>query len=414
MKTFDKLRHALFSFKHSKFIAIIAVYFSLLYHTSFLIVFHALNIMPMFYFNIFSVTLFSACSLIVLKLKHYDKMIFVCYFEVVLHQFLGDYYLGGQAGFHFFILLIGIIPFLTLKNHFGVAVAYGVISSILFTLLEVFEERIPPVYETSQTLINVIKTVNVSLTAFVIVLGLLIYAYIVWHIEHQLEDKVLEKTLEASVMNEKRLVLQNHIINSLASLVENRDTDTGEHIQRTSAYVEIIGQKALKNNIYPEVITEDFVNLIKHAAPMHDIGKIMVPDSVLKKPGKLTDEEFEQMKLHTTQGGRIINEVIGISDDVEYIKTASDMASGHHERWDGTGYPYGLVASEIPVSARIMAIADVFDALVSPRCYKKPMPKEKAYEIIQEESGTHFDPVLVELFVNSKAEVDEILNTYTK
>ena len=125
-------------------------------------------------------------------------------------------------------------------------------------------------------------------------------------------------------------------------------------------------------------------------------------------------DEFEMIKLHTTEGGRIIKDVMSISENIDYIRIATEIATSHHERWDGTGYPYRIAATEIPLSARIMAIADVFDALVSPRCYKDPIPQEKAFQIIQEESGTHFDPELVKIFLSAKDKAITILENYSK
>ena len=280
--------------------------------------------------------------------------------------------------------------------------------------MECLDTRLIPKYEIPKNVLMVIKSVNISLTMLVILCILFIFSFFLQLIQEALGSKLVEKTIVAEQETEKRLNLQNHIINSLSSLVENRDTDTGEHIQRTSAYVEIIARKAYKCGVYPDVINKEFIDIMKRAAPMHDIGKIVVPDSVLKKPGKLTPEEFEQMRQHTIQGGRIINEIIGVSEDKEYITMASEVATYHHERWDGMGYPYRLRGTEIPVSARIMAIADVFDALVSPRCYKEPLPQETAFKIILEEAGSHFDPILTHLFIEAKEEAEKVLHIYTK
>ena len=131
----------------------------------------------------------------------------------------------------------------------------------------------------------------------------------------------------------------------------------------------------------------------------HDVGKIIVPDSILKKPGKLTDEEYEVMKTHASAGGKVVNEVLDGITDKEYLKFASDMAKFHHEWWDGTGYPEGLKGEEIPLSARMMAVADVLDALVSERCYKAPIPFDDAIEVMKGESGTHFDPELIRILL---------------
>lgn len=212
--------------------------------------------------------------------------------------------------------------------------------------------------------------------------------------------------------HQKIIDIQNNTIISLSNLVENRDSDTGEHVRRTSAYVSLISLKAQVNGLYKDILTDEFIMLAGKAAPMHDIGKIVVPDRILKKPGKLTTEEFEEIKRHTVEGGRIISEIFGKSEDQSYVRIAKEIATSHHERWDGTGYPHGLKGEEIPLSARIMAIADVFDALVSPRCYKEPFPLAKAMEIIREESGTHFDPVLVDLFLSMEDDTLAIMERY--
>jgi len=199
---------------------------------------------------------------------------------------------------------------------------------------------------------------------------------------------------------EKRIVdIQEHTIVSLSNLVENRDTDTGEHVLRTSDYVELLANQCLKDGLFPEVIDERFIRLLRKAAPMHDIGKIVVSDSVLKKPARLTEEEFTEMKRHVSEGGRIVREVLDDFDDSDYIRISTEVATYHHEKYNGSGYPYGLEGENIPLSARIMAIADVFDALVSPRVYKAPMSYEEACEIFKHDKGIHFDPVLTDEFL---------------
>ncbi len=143
------------------------------------------------------------------------------------------------------------------------------------------------------------------------------------------------------------------------------------------------------------------------AAPLHDIGKIHIPDAVLNKPGKLTEEEFEIMKTHTTAGEALLAYAKAELGESGYLNTAAQMAAYHHEWWDGTGYPYGISGEEIPLCARIMAVADVFDALTSKRCYKSAMPLEKAYEIIKKEAGTHFDPAIVDAFLGKAMNVKQ-------
>lgn len=217
-------------------------------------------------------------------------------------------------------------------------------------------------------------------------------------------DLVQEDIHAELIANQEKITdMQKHTISGLANLIESRDTDTGEHVSRTGAYVKAIAENAMAERIYTNEIDERFVSLLSTLAPMHDVGKILVPDSILRKPGRLTDEEYEIMKTHASKGGDVVRQMLkGITDE-EYLKFASDIATYHHERWDGAGYPEGLSGENIPLAARIMAIADVFDALVSERCYKKAIPVGEALEIIRDESGSHFDPKLAEVFLKHVA-----------
>ena len=206
--------------------------------------------------------------------------------------------------------------------------------------------------------------------------------------------------------------MQEHTIISLSSLVENRDSDTGAHIKRTSKYIGLLAKRAAEKGLYTFLLTDSYIELLQKAAPLHDIGKIVVPDSILKKPEKLTDEEFDIMKQHTVRGSQIVQEVVGVSEDKKYVKTACDIALYHHEKWNGNGYPRGLKGKQIPVCARIMALADVFDALVTKRCYKEAMSMDLAFQIIKNEAGNQFDPQLAEIFVELKPQLEEIALTY--
>ena len=201
--------------------------------------------------------------------------------------------------------------------------------------------------------------------------------------------------------------MQSGMITFLAEVMENRDDNTGGHIRRTAQYVELIAKELKRQEMYSDILTEKYVADMVVAAPLHDIGKIHIPDAILNKPGKLTEDEFEIMKAHTTAGEELLvyaKEELGESG---YLNTAIEMAAYHHEWWNGKGYPYGISGTEIPLCARIMAVADVFDALTSKRCYKDAMPLEKAYAIIREESGTHFDPVVVEAFFVAVEDIEE-------
>lgn len=202
--------------------------------------------------------------------------------------------------------------------------------------------------------------------------------------------------------------MQNGLIYVLADLVESRDKNTGDHVRKTAAYVRLITQKMKEKGLYPDILTDEYMEDVANSAPLHDVGKIMVSDTILNKPGRLTDEEFAIMKSHTTAGNQIIASAMSLVSDSGYLKEAKNLATYHHERYDGTGYPSGKAGEDIPLSARIMAVADVFDALVSKRSYKEPFSFEKAMEIIKEGAGTQFDPLIAEIFIESADEVRKI------
>ncbi len=189
------------------------------------------------------------------------------------------------------------------------------------------------------------------------------------------------------------------MVESFATMVENRDNSTGGHIKRTGSYVSILIQEMSKDPRYQKILTKDYKDRIIEAAPIHDIGKVAIPDSILQKPGPLTDEEYKIMKTHSTKGCEIVREIFKEVDDPLFIDIAYDIAKYHHERWDGKGYPYGLINEEIPLHSRIMAIADVFDAVSEERCYRSAMPFEDCIKIIEDGAGTQFDPDLAMLFV---------------
>lgn len=196
--------------------------------------------------------------------------------------------------------------------------------------------------------------------------------------------------------------LQNSIISVLADMVENRDKGTGGHIERTSVYIRILIGEMKERGLYEEEIHGWDVEKMISSARMHDLGKISITDAIVNKPGKLTDEEFEIMKSHVIEGERIIDEIIAKTGEGDFLRNARLFAGTHHERWDGKGYPRGLKETDIPLQGRIMAIVDVYDALVSERPYKKAFTDEEAVEIIMQNSGSHFDPNIVALFYDVK------------
>ncbi|MDO5519116.1 MAG: HD domain-containing protein [bacterium] len=208
--------------------------------------------------------------------------------------------------------------------------------------------------------------------------------------------------------SQKIISLQQNTIGSFADLIESRDNSTGQHVKRTSEIVRVIVEGMQQGSLYKEEMTEELCERICQAAPLHDIGKIRIPDSILCKPGRLTEEEMTQIKTHAIAGAEIITKSLTALEEKEFIQVAKDVALFHHEKWDGTGYPTGASGEMIPISARIMAVADVFDALISKRCYKESMEYERAFRIIEESKGTHFDPNIVRVFLEQKEKIKEV------
>ena len=192
--------------------------------------------------------------------------------------------------------------------------------------------------------------------------------------------------------------LQNSIVFTLANIVENRDANTGGHIERTTVYIEILLNAMVQQGVYADEINTWNIESVVSSARLHDVGKIAIPDAVLNKPGPLTEEEFDTMRTHCLAGEKIIVQMAFQTGEIEFLNNARWSAVYHHERWDGTGYPYGLKGLDIPLQGRIMAIVDVYDALTTERPYKQPIPHEEALRIIKSESGKHFDPQIVSVF----------------
>ena len=196
--------------------------------------------------------------------------------------------------------------------------------------------------------------------------------------------------------------LQNGIVFVLADMVENRDKETGGHVERTTAYIKLLIEAMLEQGVYVDEICDIDFELFISSARLHDVGKISISDTILNKPDKLTDKEFQIMKTHAAEGERIINQIISRTSDVEFLRNAKLFAGYHHERWDGKGYPYGLTKENIPLQGRIMAFVDVYDALVSERPYKKPFSHDEAIRIIMEGAGGQFDPVIADVFYDAR------------
>jgi len=215
--------------------------------------------------------------------------------------------------------------------------------------------------------------------------------------QEEMEAEVARRTQELTRAFEKIKIASLDTVYRLSRAAEYKDEDTGAHVQRMSHYSSAIARGM--------GLDEEFIENVLWAAPMHDVGKIGIPDRVLLKPGKLDDDEWVIMRQHTTIGAEILKDA-----DADFIKLAADIALTHHEKWNGSGYPHGIKGPDIPLAGRIVALADVFDALTTERPYKEPFPLEKAFAIIKEGQGVHFDPEVTDTFFSIEDEIIAELN----
>lgn len=223
----------------------------------------------------------------------------------------------------------------------------------------------------------------------------------------ELADSFNKMTTVIDSKTKKLVSVQNSVVTGMATMVESRDNSTGGHIKRTSSGVRVFVDVLKKSPEYAHLSEKFYSDVIK-AAPMHDLGKIAVLDAILRKPGRFTAEEYDMMKAHAAEGARIVENVLSEVDDASFKQIAINVAHYHHEKWDGSGYPEKLAGEAIPLEARIMALADVFDALVSKRCYKESMSFDKAFGIIEESLGSHFDPNLGRVFLTCRPELETL------
>ena len=331
---------------------------------------------------------------------------------------LSQYFLGGRASFYMklrnFYITIAITPILLLISaYFSVTYennlpidyelmeVLGIYILLGIVLLCLISKYLGIPLKKMETAIHEIKDAN--------------YEYKINFISNDelgdLADVFNDMTSAIKNKNQRLSTIQDSIIKGMALMVESRDVNTGGHINRTSDCVKVFAKKLQKHPDYDHIPSSFFDKVIK-AAPMHDLGKISVDDAVLRKPGKFTSEEYEMMKTHSAAGAKIVQQVIQSVEDEEFKQIAINVAHYHHEKWNGEGYPEGLKGEEIPFEARIMALADVFDALVSKRCYKDSFTYDKAFTIIEESLGSHFDPFLGLQFLACRKELEELYHKY--
>ena len=227
-----------------------------------------------------------------------------------------------------------------------------------------------------------------------------------------LQDQNMALEAEVARRMQENELIQAVSIRALAHLAETRDNETGNHIQRTQGYVHLLATRLFTHPRFAATLTQKYIEILVRSAPLHDIGKVGIPDHILLKPGKLTPEEWEVMKTHTTLGSNAITLAERDNPSVDFLAQAREIARWHHERWDGKGYPDGLIGEQIPVSARLMALADVFDALISKRVYKEAFSFEEVRKIIGDERGRQFDPDVTDAFMSGCEEFEAIALHY--
>ena len=221
-----------------------------------------------------------------------------------------------------------------------------------------------------------------------------------------IDEIIKERTKQLRERTAQLLKLQNGIVITMADLVESRDTNTGGHIDRTTVFIKYLIEAMYERGLYADEMRDWDIESVVSSARLHDIGKIAIPDSILHKPESLTKEEFQTMKTHSALGERIIEQMVERTGEAEFLNNAKLSAAYHHERWDGTGYPYGLKGTDIPLHGRIVAIVDVYDALTTDRPYKKAFPGDEAVRIIMDGSGKHFDPEIAAVFFDIRHQFD--------
>lgn len=399
-------------------------YFLLASHVICLCYFAVRQVREMAVFNVFSVIWFTLQALLIIYCKPSSrqagtatyrrvgpggtKKIKISYatigmnmlLELIIHQILAVLFLGWDAGFQYVFLGLAIPTtiFIDDKNFRRINIVKIIVSLGIYLFLFLLQATgsYQPKYVLENDNEMVILNCILVCTTFVVMSLLVLSSY------ERLEKSVLAHANVLEEENEKFIKMQRHIIDSVAGIIESRDVDTGQHTERTTLYVEAVANILKEQEPYKYILTEKSIQNMSAATALHDIGKIATPDAILNKPGKLTDEEYDIIKEHSNKGGQIIQKTLQSIEDVDFVNTAYQIAKYHHERWDGQGYPEGLQGEEIPLVARIVAVADVYDALISKRCYKDAYNETKAISIIKSESGRQFDPTVVDAFLKVK------------
>ena len=374
-------------------------------HTGYLIVFSIYRADVMMIFDLLCVILYAT---FVILLKHFKGSWLPCtlltILQLYLHQICCVAFFGLKPGFHYLMItLMFLAVFISKKGKAITFLRNGLIIVVSITficLLVFFDDYIPP--------ITLSDEINIGLLIINCAMSFAVSAIYVGKVVHSIDDKrsMLDTSVDEKVEAIERM--QHQIIISFANIIEARDGSTGKHVKRTTEYVQALVTELYNNGDYRETLTPQYIHDTILSAPLHDIGKITVPDAILLKPGKLDKEEFKAIQNHTVNGKKIIEESMADIEDEEFLKIAKSVALYHHECWDGSGYPFGIEGQQIPLCARIMTIADFFDALAAKRIYKEAMPTSKVFEMIKEQRGKKFDPIVTDAFLRIQDQIDHI------
>lgn len=375
-------------------------------HSVYLIGFSVLEIDWLTIVEIIDVTLYAAGVIFIKYIKwSWVPCLIYTILETFVHQIMCLFLLGEKTGFEFLIIPIIIITmFISAKNRILVYLRDAVVILACFVFIFfsiILRDYTPTYFHLPESFMLAIFILN-CLASFLI-MGL--FAHKIFLSMEKLRMSLNSKVDQKDDQIDK---LQSKIIISFADIIEARDGSTGQHVKRTSEYVEAILYELRREEDFDDFLTSEYMHNIILSAPLHDIGKITIPDSILKKPGRLTDEEFEIIKKHTVNGKMLLEKSMSDLENAEFLTIAKGVAACHHECWDGSGYPYGLRGSEIPFAARVMTIADFFDAIVTKRCYKEAMSFDEAFELIKQQRGKKFDPVITDAFLAIRKQIEVI------
>ena len=377
----------------------------LLLHSAYLVIFSLFKVPLMLMMDGICVVLYTT---FVILLRHFKGSWLPCTlvtaFELFIHQICTVTLFGLSAGFQYLLIpLMFMSVFIRKKGaiYRYLRIIIVLLASCTFIFLAVYYNDYMPQYRLPYEINTVLLIMNC-------IISFLVTAVFTSRVIHSLDAKRSQLDTSVNQKTDEIENMQTQIIISFANIIEARDGSTGKHVKRTSEYVEALVKELHRNGDFQDILDERYMHDVMLSAPLHDIGKITIPDAILTKAGRLTQNEFEIIKKHTINGKEIIEQSMSDIENENFLKVAKSVALYHHECWDGSGYPYGIKGDEIPLCARIMTIADYFDALVAKRSYKAALPTSVVFDNIEEQRGKKFDPVVTDAFLRIRDQIDEI------